>query len=459
MTHLEKHITAVRNKLFINLLINALAWGAMALAATALLMVVIDRLFALPLPPSWRWPVLFGALGIWFSAAFFAAYIRRPSQQAAAVAIDAKLCLKERFSTALFAAASTEPFAMAAVNDAQETARQVNLTKQFPLRLSGQWRPVAFLLTLTLSAAFLLPRFDLFSRNPKLASANQDIAAQQSARADINHALAVVSSAPQWRNEDELGRLIDELRILANAPTLKDPQAASRKARRAIDLTEQVPSQATPEHHAGDAASQTGKFNNSDEQNARPSSANLDTRSDPKSATQQSGRSTIAGDRIANRDFNPNNPNKPGTHPSQPNPAQTGAQANANNAAGNNTPGNNAGKNPAANNNAPGPAQGKGQAQNNNLPGQAAPGDRPKQTAPFAVVPQHSSSQDQKDGKILARDLIASNSEPGHQRMTLAETARVLQEQDPDEINAEHVSGPAQSAAHKYFRTGDAQTP
>src|SRR5258706_11093650 len=110
MTYLEKHVTAVRNKLFVGILVNALVWGAVALSAAGLVVVVIDRLFAVSLPASWRWQVAMTAAGVWLGAALLAAWLRRPTQQSAAVAIDEKLGLKERFSTAIFAAASSDAF-------------------------------------------------------------------------------------------------------------------------------------------------------------------------------------------------------------------------------------------------------------------------------------------------------------------------------------------------------------
>lgn len=449
MTHLEKHIAAVRSKLSLEIFINALAGGAVALSGAGLVAVIIDRFFAVSLPAEWRWPAvgLFGA--IWLGAAFVFAALRRPTRHAAAVAIDAKLGLKERFATALFALPSPEPFAVAAVQDAREVARRVDPARHFHLKVAAQWRAAGVLFAVALACGLFMPRLNLFSQAPQVAAALSNPASESAARAEVKRALAIVSAAPQWRNEDELGKLVDELQRLNTAQKIANPADAIRRARRAIDLAQEPSMHVAGREKNGDATGE-GAFKEGVDSKAnhpKPSADHPDLKLDPTTGAPRSGRSTTAPDRAGSSTHPANGQNgNPNGNGAQPLPNGAGA-GNANNPAGNNPVGNNR----AANGNPPGQGVGK----NNNGAGPAAPGERAKQAAPFAVGEQHSPSQDQKGGKIVARDLIKASAEKGEQHTTMAERVRAAQEASADEIDAEHVSGAAQSAARKYFRAGD----
>jgi len=462
MTHLEKHVAAVRYKLYVGLLIDALSWGAAMLCAAGLLLVVIDRLFAVSLPVSWRWPIVFAAVAGCLVVSLFAARVRRPTDQAAAVAIDARLGLAERFSTAIYALPSDELFARAAVSDAEETARRVDLAKQFPLKFGRQWRVAGVLLGLAVAGGVFLPRFDLFRRDAQVAANVKQEAAEHMARADVNKALVMVSSAPNWKNEDELGALIDDFRKLSKSAKIADPEEARRKARKAIELSQAALPNGARETPIGDGSKSAGGFENGEDTRADHSKPTTD-KTNGSTSREGSGRPRVAADALAESGIN--NPNNKTGNANQPggnqNPQNGNNQAGGNNPAANgaNQPGNGnnnvAGNQPGnaqANNNGAGNQQGNGPANNNNGQGVAAAGDRPKQAAPFAVTVEKSPSQD-VEGKILARDLIKSRALVGEQTTKLAKVMQAAREEAADEIDAEHVSGPAQSAARKYFRT------
>src|SRR5580658_5257007 len=120
MSRLDRHIIAIQNKLTLRLFLQALAWFAVALAGAALLAIVIDRLISFSMPHAGLSLLIGGIIACGLSLAF--AIYRRPTPMLAAVAIDQELGLKEKFSTALYARALTDPFARAAVNDAEKTA-------------------------------------------------------------------------------------------------------------------------------------------------------------------------------------------------------------------------------------------------------------------------------------------------------------------------------------------------
>src|SRR5439155_1976357 len=107
------------------------AWASIACGAVLWVAIVIDRVFRVR-PPHVGW-LLWGGVGAAALAALVYAIVRRPTRHDAAVAIDQKLSLKEKFSTALYARPLGDEFAQAAVRDAERTADNVSLHKRFPL--------------------------------------------------------------------------------------------------------------------------------------------------------------------------------------------------------------------------------------------------------------------------------------------------------------------------------------
>src|SRR5687767_1814546 len=125
MSRLDRHIAAVQNKLALDRFIVALAWVSVAFAGLVWLTIIVDRVFQVR-PP--RWDLWFwSGIGAAVVGAIAYALYRRPSPHTAAVAIDQKLGLKEKISTALYIRPSEDPFAAAAVRDAETTAERVSI--------------------------------------------------------------------------------------------------------------------------------------------------------------------------------------------------------------------------------------------------------------------------------------------------------------------------------------------
>src|SRR5438477_12013381 len=128
MTRLDQHVALVRNKLAFSRFLNAAAWASLAVAGVVCAAILVDRLFRFHLPHPAYW--LYGCLGAAVVASIVYAVLKRPHAQDAAVAIDLKLGLKEKFSTAIYARGNPDPFAQAAVRDAEATANTVSLHKR-----------------------------------------------------------------------------------------------------------------------------------------------------------------------------------------------------------------------------------------------------------------------------------------------------------------------------------------
>src|SRR5215831_14907374 len=99
MSRLDQHVAAVQNKLALERFVQALVWTLFAFAAAVTVDILVARLFhyQLPYPRAWFWT----ACAFAFVSALIYAIAKRPSQKAAAVAIDEKLGLREKISTAL----------------------------------------------------------------------------------------------------------------------------------------------------------------------------------------------------------------------------------------------------------------------------------------------------------------------------------------------------------------------
>jgi hypothetical protein len=235
MSRLDRHVATVQTKLALRRFFDALAWSTLVFAAIVLLAVVVEKLFQI-LPAHFpRVAVLIGGVVccVVFSIAY--AIVKKPTRAHAAAAIDEKLRLKEKFSTAIYVRPSSDPFAMAAVKDAEKTAESVQLGKEFPLAFP---KPAYTMLLLGISA-FLLAQFvqplNLFGQKTTLAKKAQLDAAQQAAKEAVARAVAAVDTMPKSsQNTDEFRKLVAELHELNKAPKLDDPARANRRALQAL---------------------------------------------------------------------------------------------------------------------------------------------------------------------------------------------------------------------------------
>jgi hypothetical protein len=131
MTRLDRHVTAVQNRLTLGRFLVGLGWALLVLAGVVWINILVDRLIGMRLP---RWDLwLYGAAGVAVIAAALYATVTRPDRKSAAIAIDDRLGLKEKFSTALYVREERDPFAQAAVKDAEASAAGVDLRGKFPL--------------------------------------------------------------------------------------------------------------------------------------------------------------------------------------------------------------------------------------------------------------------------------------------------------------------------------------
>lgn len=229
MSRLDQHVDAVRGKMALATLVRYWAWAGIALCAAILLMVLLGRLFQVHLPRSIIW--FWAALGAAIVVPIVLTALRRPTARQAAVAIDERLGLREKFSTALYVRRSADPFAAAAVRDAEKTAESVSLHKQFPIPYPARPANAMFgAAAITLAVFCWFPQFDLAGvQQRQVQKVEQRRHAEQVALRAVKDAIAEVETAPREVAQDEKIKLaMQDLKNFLNQPAIDAPKAAKK---------------------------------------------------------------------------------------------------------------------------------------------------------------------------------------------------------------------------------------
>lgn len=233
MTRLDRHVASVRTRMALSVFLRALAWAGMVFALAVWAAIVIDKLVQVRLPRQavWFWV----GLGLTVASALAYTIWRRPTRRQAAVAIDERLNLKEKFSTALYVRPSKDPFAMATVRDAEATADKVSLQKRFPLEVPKALGGTAALVALVFLTAWLLPTFDLFGVQARRQAQAEQLQQQQSqARDAVRRAIAQIEAAPPAvADKPQIKLALQTLKDLRSKPSVS-PEQVSRTAQKAV---------------------------------------------------------------------------------------------------------------------------------------------------------------------------------------------------------------------------------
>ncbi len=242
MSRLDRHVATVQNKLALQRFLGALAWTAMGLSIAIFLYVLVERLLAYKLPRREIW--LFSGIGFAVVAAFAYSIYRRPTAHEAAVAIDEKLALKEKFSTALYVRPMKDPFAAAAVRDAERTADNVSLNKQFPLKFPKVANWTVATMILAFCTAYFLKPVDLFGHQQEVKKRELEITKTEQAKKSIQDAIVKVETiAKAFPNDTSVQMAKKELENLLNQP-ITDTAKTQRSAAEALsNLDKQVKQQ------------------------------------------------------------------------------------------------------------------------------------------------------------------------------------------------------------------------
>lgn len=232
MATLDRHVAAVRRRLTLDATLARLARSVLIAAGVCLLAILIHRLFWLTLPQPWYW--LAALAGAALLAGCVMGYLARPTDHHAALELDRRLGLKEKFSSALKLRGQPDPFAQAAVRDAEYTAASVSLGRHFPLTYPTQATWAAAACILALVVGWLMPQVDLFGRRQQHQAQQIEVKRQEEARQSVERALAALATAPpQVRDDAGILQARRDLEALLQRPAL-DPADAARSAHKAL---------------------------------------------------------------------------------------------------------------------------------------------------------------------------------------------------------------------------------
>ncbi len=259
MSRLDRHVAFVQNKHAISRFVDGLAWALLVYAAVICVAVVVDRLAHVRPPRAAIW--LLAGLGVAVLAALAFAVIRRPSPEQAAVAIDDRLGLKEKFSTALYVRPLNDPFAQAAVRDAEQTADNVSLYKRFPIEWPRMLFATFAVALLALGTFWWLPSMDLLGREQAMKNQQRIEQQKEQARNVVKQALCGVNATPHGvADEDVVKRAQHELQNVLNQP-MHDPEAAKRSAAKALeDVGQSIKQQMMSSQRFADAQNDARSF-------------------------------------------------------------------------------------------------------------------------------------------------------------------------------------------------------
>lgn len=234
ITPIEAHVAAVRRKMIFQRFVRYLAVALLVMGGLAWATVLALRLFSLELPGgALAW--LAGGLLVSAGVAWLWAMKTAPTAHTAAVAIDERLGLKEKFSTALVIAGDADPFAQLAVQDALRASGRVDLKRKFPLAWPRTYYGVpvwALLIVLTL---WLVPslRFNQSAEAQANLQQQADDKAEAEAKKIIQQTASALAAVPQEVAEREEFRLAKDQLAQARESLTREPAKARQTAKEA----------------------------------------------------------------------------------------------------------------------------------------------------------------------------------------------------------------------------------
>jgi hypothetical protein len=261
MSRLDQHVRLVQSKMVLDTWLRAPVWAGIIFFSVLTLAVIVQRVIAhyLPHPAIWFW----AGAGLSIAGAIVYAMMRRPTLHEAAVAIDDRLALKEKFSTALYVRPSKDPFAIAAVKDAEKTADKVTLHKKFPLQFPRQSWVTGCVALVALLAWWKMPECDVFgAREQQIVKQKQKEAQVVAAENVVKKAIAAIESAPKEVLSDEQIKLaapgLPELFKIAR----NDPTHAAQVAQDTLKQIEAVKQKIKDEKNFATAKNELNSFKN-----------------------------------------------------------------------------------------------------------------------------------------------------------------------------------------------------
>ena len=233
---IRRHVAAVRRKLVLQRFVRRAVVALLVVGGVAWAGTLAIELFDLRLPGG-PWPWLGGGVGLALLIALGLALRNGPTAHDAAVAIDERLDLKTKFSTALAFAGSDDPFARLAVDDAAKSAARVDLRRKFPLAVPRSAAGIALWAAAIAVTVWLVDPLDFTQEAAADEQKQVDREAQAKAEAKAiieqqEQAMAVVPPEVADREEFRVARnRLNQARMTLD----NDPARARQTAKEAQD--------------------------------------------------------------------------------------------------------------------------------------------------------------------------------------------------------------------------------
>jgi len=165
MTELQRPIRQARRRVWLNRWLAALGWTLAGAAGLFTLLVLFQRVLAVPSEPAVVFALAAGGLaGAAVLVAVIWTWATRESLNLAAARLDAAAGLKERLSTGLYCAASgrpDDPFVQAVGVDASRSARAGTAGAHLPIRFPGSANYAGVSLVVAMLGLWLFPAIDM----------------------------------------------------------------------------------------------------------------------------------------------------------------------------------------------------------------------------------------------------------------------------------------------------------
>lgn len=247
MNELHYKIRQAQRRLWLNRWLAKLGWSMTVAAAALVLFVIVERMFLALSDESYvLWRVTGGLAGAAFLASLVWTLVTRDSLAAAAARLDEAAHLKERLSTALYFAQSADPFAQAAVADAQHVSSLVTPRTYLPLQVprSAPYAGCSFVLALLF--CWLWPVMDLSgkqaARQEEQAKREQVTRAAVQVKPVVDKLREIQKKHPDVKKEAEQADPLDLAKMDSPADvkknTLKEINAVTAKLEQKQNATE-----------------------------------------------------------------------------------------------------------------------------------------------------------------------------------------------------------------------------
>ncbi|MEW6253036.1 MAG: hypothetical protein AB1716_20550, partial [Planctomycetota bacterium] len=232
MSTIQQRIGEARRRLTGNIFLNQLCLGVLVAAGLWVLTILVGRLCGLGLPLGHgSWVGALVALGV----AGVATLMTRPSPLRAALALDAAAGLKERLSTALVIEQSADPFARAALQDAERTAGRVHVPSHIRRETPALWPWSTAVAAVALLLLWLMPSTNIFAREkedpgPELQkmAAKERAAIETEVSQELNKIKELAKDNPALKAVAEDLKPLDVPETPANTPEDVRRQAIKR---------------------------------------------------------------------------------------------------------------------------------------------------------------------------------------------------------------------------------------